>query len=122
MYLASAALDNEIVLWDLHTKEKLAGHSTPATPLSLVWKPKGNALMCSTAAGRLILWENCIPDGHPGPLEVAESPVKAAPASGNASGISWAKVVCTSDSHFDSLCDGNYFFKQQNLLLNTIEI
>ena len=86
MYLASAALDNEIVVWDLHTKEKLAGHSSEATPLSLVWKPEGNALMCATAAGKLQLWEDCIPDGHPGPLEVAESPVKALSPSGNASG------------------------------------
>lgn len=89
LYLASAALDNEIVIWDLHTKEKVAGQSTPAVPLSLIWKPEGNCLMCATAAGILQLWDGCIPEGHPGPLEVAESPAKApAPESHNASGIS----------------------------------
>lgn len=76
LYLASAGLDDQLVIWDLHLKSKLASQELPGGPTSLEWKPEGNAVLCSTNVGKLFLWEGCVPKGNRGPIEAADSPVK----------------------------------------------
>lgn len=86
LYLASAGADKQMVVWELHTKSRLASKELPAEPLSMSWKPEGNTLLCATTAGKLVLWEGCIPKGHTGPLEAADSPLKRAHSSAQESG------------------------------------
>ena len=91
LYLASAASDNLVVVWDVPGKSKLAEQELPSAAVSLAWRPQGNALMCMTLGGELAVWRGAVPGELTGPCEAAGSPARGSQRRGGSAGASGAE-------------------------------
>lgn len=67
LYLASAAADQSVVIWDVVERTSLAKTALPGAVCGLKWHPTGNELAVATEDGQVALWKNPVPANLPGP-------------------------------------------------------
>jgi chromosome transmission fidelity protein 4 len=60
LYLASAAADQSLVIWDVNEKKALEKRLLPGAVVGLAWHPSANALAVITDDGVLAVWKDCI--------------------------------------------------------------
>eukprot|EP00250_Pteridium_aquilinum_P004246 c14470_g2_i1 orf=1-1761(-) len=60
-YLATAAGDNQVILWDVDNRQDIDCQKFEAQICSLAWKPKGNALAVIDSDGKFGVWEPVVP-------------------------------------------------------------
>ncbi|KAH7291609.1 hypothetical protein KP509_29G024200 [Ceratopteris richardii] len=60
-YLATAAGDNQVILWDADNRQDIDSQKFEAQICSLAWKHKGNALAVIDAYGKFGVWEPVVP-------------------------------------------------------------
>lgn len=60
-YLATAAGDNQVMLWDVDNRQDIDCQKFEAQICSLAWKPKGNALAVIDSYGKFGVWEPVVP-------------------------------------------------------------
>ncbi|KAI8328666.1 WD40-repeat-containing domain protein [Blakeslea trispora] len=76
-YIASAAEDNSVVIWDTQTKKAVRSEivATPVTSMS--WSPSENELALSDGYGQLRIWKDVIPtdnSNYPHPAHIRSTP------------------------------------------------
>lgn len=60
-YLATAAGDNQVILWDVDNRQDIDCQKFEAQICSLAWKPKGNALAVIDSDGKFGVWDPVVP-------------------------------------------------------------
>ncbi len=68
----SGGLDNQLVLWDVAARKRLATHTSPAPPCSLAWDASRNTLAYADIQGGVGVWKGVVPQGLPGPGDAVD--------------------------------------------------
>jgi len=69
LYLASAAADQTVVVWDVVGRSALQKTSLAGAACGLVWHPTENELAIATEDGQIVVWKSPVPASLPGPTE-----------------------------------------------------
>ena len=69
LYLATAAGDRQVVIWDVLARKHIVLQTAPAVVTALCWCPQGNELACLDEAGAIAVWCDVLPAGLPRPNE-----------------------------------------------------
>ncbi|GAX80265.1 hypothetical protein CEUSTIGMA_g7703.t1 [Chlamydomonas eustigma] len=82
LYVVTGSNNGEIRVWDISTSSNpkviastvvpATSQGLPASPISVTWHPKKNAMAISDAAGRLCIWQAPVPADLTGPAMLAE--------------------------------------------------
>eukprot|EP01119_Soliformovum_irregulare_P013212 TRINITY_DN349_c0_g2_i1.p1 TRINITY_DN349_c0_g2~~TRINITY_DN349_c0_g2_i1.p1 ORF type:complete len:930 (-),score=358.03 TRINITY_DN349_c0_g2_i1:46-2835(-) len=70
-YLASSGLDNQVLIWNISTKESLHSYKHDSFISGLSWSPKTNAIAMIDVCGQYGIWENPIPTKFPNPFSIS---------------------------------------------------
>ncbi|KAJ2557519.1 DNA polymerase alpha accessory factor Mcl1 [Coemansia sp. RSA 1933] len=70
-YIASAGLDNSVVVWDVAARKAILAHSCANALCQVEWNPCGNMLAFTDNTGAMYIWDDVVPvdQGHAAPFE-----------------------------------------------------
>ncbi|MCO5611416.1 hypothetical protein L7F22_065669 [Adiantum nelumboides] len=60
-YIATAAGDNQVILWDVDNRQDIDSQKFDSQVCSLAWKPNGNGLAVIDADGKFGVWDPIVP-------------------------------------------------------------
>lgn len=93
LYLASAAADQSVVIWDVTQRKAIDKKLLPGTACGLAWHPHANEIAVITDDGQLAVWKSPVPASMASPTADADALEKqtdrfaSAKAKGLASGL-----------------------------------
>ena len=73
-YLATAAGDNQVIIWDVDNRQDMDCQKFESQICSLAWKPKGNGLALIDSDGKFGVWDPVIPSHMTLPSDNSTAP------------------------------------------------